>query len=294
MPLLPRATTAADNGSGPPTALIVGVVCGVLGGALLALFAARAVLRLRLFRPRPAPLPPVQELAHHRAAAQHASLVRARAADADWLAPRSSYGPAPSAEGSAVSLVRHAGAVASASPSPVGWEHDGLRGDQDLPVPHRPFLEHRQSLSASSEGSLPSSPGTPASEASDSVRHVAHASSSGSLATRSRSRPRHSRVPSRPHSAHSSGPPHSRRNTMQIVLPAPLAPQLENWAARAVGADPLQPPPPPRMSHRASSTISDSPSIDSWVQRPLRSPSRERVDDAGGHHSVSVCGRPRC
>jgi hypothetical protein len=275
MPAMRPRAASTTWGSSLPTTAIIGIVCGALGGLLLILFVARAVLRFRLFRPTPAPLPPVQPLAHRRASR----------APAEWLEPVS-YGRARAKQqqpqhylgsdaGSAASLVRpHSATETSASASQSGWEHAYDDGDGSaLPTPRRPFLEHRPSGSSDGSGSAPPSPGP-------GTVHYQVPLSGAASATSHERRGRASRTPSAHSSANSRsrsrGAPHSRRNTMHIVLPAPLAPQLAGWAT-----------PPPEVA--PSPVLAGSPSSptqplasDSWIHRRVRSSaSRERMDSSG-------------
>jgi hypothetical protein len=298
--LQPTLLRRDANNDGPSTGLIVGVVCGALGGLIALLFLIRAMVRMHIFRPAPAPLPPVQELAHHRAA-ELVATAKARAATSqqEWHEHQASQKrarPYPASDGSAVSLVR------AETATPTTQEHGSFlsREPSDgpfipLPAPQLPFVMRRQSQSTTSDTSVPASPGfsAPSHVSSVVTFHPPQPSSSTTSlsAHRSRSRPPQPSA-SRAHSTNSSvskgtgrsrGAPHSRRSTMQIILPAPLAPQISNWSSvTTTSANSSSSPDKRTRRYSSGSSHSHATNVDSWVHASGRSKSRERVDSSGG------------
>jgi hypothetical protein len=252
----------SDSGGGGNTGIIVGAVCGCVAGLALVLFLGRLLLRLRL-RKRSEPLPPVQPLAHHRERAL-AVLTERKRATLGWLEPgieanasrRSHISTTMSGSFTSLTPLREKerdarsmspATLAIGSHSQEGLDIGHVEGSQQmmdqLPLPNRPFVEHRWSSSNQSASSSSTDPGSPASptpplSASSSITSTRGMSSSPSPVRhlRQRSASHHSRPksttsgvsggtsPSRGSALR--GPPHSRHMTMQIVLPAPLAPEL--------------------------------------------------------------------
>ena len=250
-----------DGGNGglsTSTIIIIAVVCGCVAILALTLFLWRLLARCCRRTEAAVPLPPVQELAHHRRDQQ-------RAAFASTLAAPSRPGTWADASlrtysGSAASLLTNPEKVSSIYTDEVATAESTLPspdGEDRLYPPNPSFYRSpdasnsRNTLpdnASSSHSSLVSpSPSTPISENVSTTSHVTTHSRSQSRqvsvtrpsSTRSRSQVQsrgrplsqasdsptaHSGFTTRSSSVLRGGPPH-RSSTMQIVLPAPLGAQ---------------------------------------------------------------------
>ncbi|KAI0768481.1 hypothetical protein BD413DRAFT_562344 [Trametes elegans] len=254
-----HARRDADSGGklSQSTIIIIAVVCGCVVLLVFVLFLWRNIAR-RCRRSRKVPLPPVQDLAHHR----EQQLAAFAARPATWAAEPPMFHPHPrpyssnvlSATASNASLIRSSPDLTSngcgptregswggedapsteSSPYPTPLPTDDLRAPNPsyFSVGVNPHNSMASVVSDSSDALVTSS-----SELAPSVE------SSASLLPHARPRPgRVSRSRSRPLSVVSSagtmhsvqshsmntlrGPAHSIHSNIQIVLPAPLAPEL--------------------------------------------------------------------
>ncbi|KAJ8508091.1 hypothetical protein ONZ45_g9613 [Pleurotus djamor] len=232
---LRRAEQPSDN---KQTTTIIIAVCVGVASAILLLFIARFILRIRARRPsRSAPLPQVQPLAHDRER-RLAQLEAWQDSSYPILAPHTASDSTAFMGGSKVSLITD-------ETTPVFPLVS--QKDPSLPLPHPSF--HHNSATSSSSGlsdadvasTSPTPPQTP-SLSQASFPHLANTGSrsdSPSSMSISPSRMTSQRKP-RPVSSVSNasiyttrssrntlrGTPHSPHSNVQIVLPAPLAPEL--------------------------------------------------------------------
>ncbi|ESK98410.1 hypothetical protein Moror_160 [Moniliophthora roreri MCA 2997] len=222
------------------TAIIIAVCASV--GFVIVLISLRLLYR-RLVRAKPAPLPPIQPLAHHRET--HVS--------------RLSLSPYKATAASHVSLVSKDRLTPTA--------------DNSLPLPIPSFHTHDSSLSLTSSDE-PSSPETPPPPTLSSFSTQSHAS----IATTTYHESRHS--PNRPRSRPDSytsmasttrtshsirrGLPHDPQNQLQIVLPAPLASSFSPYAAPAANSSRLSVHTPGMPQRRLSFA-------DGWAPKAIRS-----------------------
>lgn len=224
---------------------IIVVACAAVGGLILVIFLYRAV---RSCRSRNiAPLPPIQPLAHHREhqLAQFEASLRAQTYDPSFLAapaPLRSPLDSPSSRGSNISLL---GSFSSPNttytPTGEGSEELGnltpLEPSTPLAVPHPSFSSSIPGSSSSvnlSDGpmQIDATNGGPWASASTSAPSSPskHSKSLSRLNRDEQSRPHHHR----PLSLASSlsrinsrrGLPHGPHSQLQIILPAPLAPEV--------------------------------------------------------------------
>ena len=260
-----------DSGSGLSTStiIIIAVVAGSVVVLVFVLFAWRVLARW-CRRSRSVPLPPVQDLAHHREQQLAAFTDRKLGRQSTWADPSHLHPPVYSshllsATGSSASLIRGSPdftgsrgptrenswnvedtVSAESSPYPLSTEVLQPPNPSFLPAGPNPHYSMSSVASTSSDvasdlnGGLPASP----SEMTHSVESSAYSHPRGASPARLRP-PRTPRArPSRPmsvvssagtlHSVQSSqsagtvlrGAPHSIHSSVQIVLPAPLAPEL--------------------------------------------------------------------
>ncbi|KAI0824154.1 hypothetical protein BC628DRAFT_1411094 [Trametes gibbosa] len=266
---LPRelARREADSGGklSKSTIIVIAVVCGSVVILAFALFIWRNLV-LSCRRSRNVPLPPVQDLAHHREQQLAAFADRSSTHPATWADvphPRSYSAHFLSATASNSSLIRGSADFTNQSRSPTrenSWAVEDATSAESSPSPYptplstedlrapnpsyfavglNPHNSMASVASGSSEGgeALTASPSefTPSIESSASlVRNaVAPARPRPPRGSRSRSRPlsvvssatMHSMQTTRSISAF-RGPAHSIHSNIQIVLPAPLAPEL--------------------------------------------------------------------
>ncbi|RPD63143.1 hypothetical protein L227DRAFT_572982 [Lentinus tigrinus ALCF2SS1-6] len=270
----------ADSGGklSKSTIIVIAVLCSCVVVLVFALFAWRLLAR-SFRRSKKVPLPPVQDLAHHREQ-QLAAFSDRNARPTTWLdsAGPSIHQPHPrlysshflSASASSASLIRHGSSPDVASTVSRGptrensWTGEDATSAESSPYPtplsteelmppNPSFLPvvganpHTSMTSVASSSSDAISDANAAMPASPSEQNHS-AESSASLANSpygspARARPpRASRSRSRPmsmvssHTSHSlqtshsvntlRGPAHSIHSNIQIVLPAPLAPEL--------------------------------------------------------------------
>ncbi|KAH9855445.1 hypothetical protein C2E23DRAFT_893370 [Lenzites betulinus] len=266
---LPRelARREADSGGklSKSTIIIIAVVCGSVVLLAFALFIWRN-LALSCRRSRNVPLPPVQDLAHHREQQLAAFADRASTHPATWADvphPRVYSAHFLSATASNSSLIRGSADFTNQSRSPTrenSWAVEDATSAESSPSPYptplsaddlrapnpsyytvgiNPHNSMASVASGSSEGgeALTTSP----SEFAPSIESSASLVRNAVAPARPRP-PRNSRSRSRPFSVVSSatthsvqtthsisafrGPAHSIHSNIQIVLPAPLAPEL--------------------------------------------------------------------
>ncbi|PCH33452.1 hypothetical protein WOLCODRAFT_93525 [Wolfiporia cocos MD-104 SS10] len=234
-----------DNGNNLSTStiIIIAVVCGAVVGLALVLFLWRALRRL-CSRKKSNPLPPVQLLAHERAEQIAAAVERKTFYDADSIrglayghaASDASLTPGGSVFGSRQNSYHADDATSTDNISALG---PPISVD-DLAPPQPSFNPHTSTYSvSSSSGSndgVSASPSAALSEVSTRSRGVSPSEYPAPTRRPGRSVPRSQ---SRPISLASvntfqstqsrtsilCGPPHSRHSNIQIVLPAPLAPE---------------------------------------------------------------------
>ncbi|KAI0670097.1 hypothetical protein C8Q78DRAFT_168281 [Trametes maxima] len=255
------------------TIIIIAVVCASVVFLVFALFLWRNLAR-SCRRSRKVPLPPVQDLAHHREQQLSAFADRAAAsrpptwADPSMLHPRAYSAHFLSASASNASLIRHSSDLPSRPPTRENsWAVESVPSAEGSPSPNASPLStddlrapnpsyfavgaatpHTSMMSVASDSSdaLVTSPSdiTHSAESSASLVHNAAAPARPRPPRGSRSRSRPLSLVSSAHSVHTSrsmntlrGPAHSIHSNIQIVLPAPLAPELYPAAP--------QPQPPP-------------------------------------------------
>ncbi|KAH9937500.1 uncharacterized protein B0H18DRAFT_199818 [Fomitopsis serialis] len=298
MPNVPqvRPRDGSSNGGGlsTSTVIIIAVVCGSVLILASVLFLWRCFVRL-VHRKKSNPLPPVQLLAHQRG--PHTTSLSERktfySSDADstfGLTYKTGLAHTPS-DGS----LTPGGSVYPSRSNSANTE-DGVSTEtvsalgQPLSV-DTAMLPNLDVAGATSRDNLTQSPSTALSDASSIHSHVT--SSNGHLTART-PRP-FPRSQSRPLSLASStatmqtfqstqskrsvirGAPHSRHSSIQIILPAPLAPEsypYEQLAMNAMGS---------RSSYFFNSgqddaSVRGSVASDQWVQ--------------GGARSMSLSGIP--
>ncbi|KAI0735379.1 hypothetical protein C8Q76DRAFT_280894 [Earliella scabrosa] len=325
---------SADSGGklSTTTILIIAVVSGSVVVLVFALFAWRLLARY-CRSSRSVPLPPVQDLAHHREQQLSAFERKAAARPTTWadsaLAqphPRLYSSHFLSASGSSASLIRSSpdftasrgptresswavedATSAESSPYPTPLSEENLMPPNPSFVPGVGPLGHNSMASVASSSSdvvsemLPNGPPTP-SELNHSVESsvsLAHSSAYGSparprppRASRSRSRPMSivstSGTSHSIHTSHSTntlrGPAHSIHSNIQIVLPAPLAPQV--YSNPAGGFE--------RTSSFYSSGGDRKSVADPWVLAGSRPPSVARFErEASGSSSRLSSSGPR-
>jgi hypothetical protein len=267
------ARATSDSG-GSNTTTIVAVVCGFVGGVIVLFFLYQ--LSKKVFRKRANPLPPIQPLSHQRGRTIsdfQDTLEGRKTRGATWY--DSAYlHPMRTPTGSASSLITGKERDSSMPPMDTAssfYLRDGAGrdtptmedaeapGDGQLPLPHRPFAEHRASSASSNLGSDSRSGSFDElrRESMDPISPTTTPSGSNSpLLTDSGAQPlarprgrRTSRMdPSRPQSLASNltsssnihgrqGAPHSTHSRMQIVLPAPLAPDLYPYGSESTSDD---------------------------------------------------------
>ena len=276
------------------TIVIIAVVSGCVVVLVLALFAWRLLAR-SCRRSKKVPLPPVQDLAHHREQ-QLSAFTDRNARPTTWVDPPGSsiHQPHPrlysshflSASASSASLIRHGSSPDFASTASRGPTRENSWGVEDatsaesspyplsteeLMPPNPSFLPvvganpHTSMTSVASSSSdaisdanaaLPTSPSEQTHSVESSVSLANNANSNSPYGSPVRARPpRASRSRSRPMSIVSSntnhslqtshsintlrGPAHSIHSNIQIVLPAPLAPELYPQAEAQMQAHPL-------------------------------------------------------
>lgn len=254
-----------DSGRGglsTGTVIIIAVVCGCVAILALALFLWR--LLARCCRPKErAPLPPVQDLAHHRREQQRAAFANGLSAPSRPVTWVDSLGPSRTPHtGSAVSL------LTNPENNPSVYTDDMMTTESTLPSPDgdnklyppnpsfyrnsdasssRNTFNDNASSSHSSLVNVPSLPSMPISDTASAASHAVSHSRSQSRqtsvsqppSTRSRSRvpsrgrplsqvsdspTSHSGFTMRSSSTFRGEPPH-RSGSVQIILPAPLGPQ---------------------------------------------------------------------
>lgn len=259
--------TRADADSGNNTVIIVAVVCGCVGGVIV--LGLLWTLSRRIFRPTAAPLPPVQPLANQRQrslAQFHQNLEDRKTKTATWF-DITDLQPMPSLSGSSASLIPPRRERESSVPStsstffgredattPVSEFGEPPLEPDHLPLPNRPFVDHRSSGGSSSQGSSFGSNPPSRQPSLDELRQPPCQDfrqapptppSDNEMQPRPRPRPRprsrtrgaHSRPQSfassvGSYSVRPAGAPH-RQSRMQIVLPAPLAPELYPFGSEA-------------------------------------------------------------
>ncbi|KAI0724357.1 hypothetical protein C8T65DRAFT_733993 [Cerioporus squamosus] len=259
----------ADSGGGLSTStiVIIAVVSGCVVVLALTLFAWRLLAR-SCRRTRTVPLPPVQDLAHHREQ-QLSAFTDRNARPTTWVDPPGSsvYQPRPriysshflAASGSSASLIRDRGTPDFASTVSRGptrensWTVEDATSAESSPYPTPLSTEELMPPNPSflpgdgisdPNAAMPTSP----SELNHSVESSASVANNNSpysspvrarpprasaSASRSRSRPMSMVSSYTSHSLQTShsvnmlrGPAHSIHSNVQIVLPAPLAPEL--------------------------------------------------------------------
>ncbi|KAI0651657.1 hypothetical protein C8Q79DRAFT_49834 [Trametes meyenii] len=263
-PRLARRATDSGAKLSTSTIIIIAVVCASVVFLVFALFLWRNLAR-SCRRSRKVPLPPVQDLAHHREQQLAAFADRATAsrpstwADPSMLHPRAYSGHFLSASASNASLIRHSSDLPSRPPTRENsWAVESVPSAEGSPSPNASPLStddlrapnpsyfsvganpHTSMMSVASDSSdaLVTSPSdiTHSAESSASLVHNAAAPARPRPPRGSRSRSRPLSVVSSAgtaHSVHTSrsmntlrGPAHSIHSNIQIVLPAPLAPEL--------------------------------------------------------------------
>ncbi|KAI0374367.1 hypothetical protein BV20DRAFT_1041338 [Pilatotrama ljubarskyi] len=248
------------------TIIIIAVVCGCVVLLVFALFLWRNLAR-SCRRSRKVPLPPVQDLAHHREQQLAAFSDRASSRPATWVDPpmfhpRAYSAHFLSASASNASLIRHSPDFTNTSRSPTregSWAVEDTPSSESSPYPTPLSTEDLRAPNPSYFAMNPdNSMASVVSESSDMASSSAFTTSPSELAHSAESSasllqnayaparprpPRVSRSRSRPlsmvssagtmHSMQTSqsmnmlrGPAHSIHSNIQIVLPAPLAPEL--------------------------------------------------------------------
>ena len=264
--LVGRDGSGNGGGLSTGTIIVIAVVCGCVAILALTLFLWRLLVRCCRTE-KSAPLPPVQELAHHRREQQRAAFPQDSVSrPTTWVVPPSGTPYTGSSVSLLTSKERNGSAIMddvataeSSTPSPID--------DGKLYPPHPSFYRTSEAASsrntlddnASSRSSLPSavspSPTLPISESSSNAspfNTMSRSSSRQSSVPPAQSSYPRARAPSasrgRPLSQISDSPttrsgftvrssstvrgaPHLPGNSIQIVLPAPLASQVP------VGAD---------------------------------------------------------
>jgi hypothetical protein len=216
------------------------VVCVIVGGGLV----VYVLFRLLRHRKKPTPLPPIQPLAHHRE--QHAKQLEVERyisysesqASRSLLGPPSSITSSPRLSpsrpgsffgGSASNTTEDIPNLASRTPVSNEAEPLGLPNPAFLtPSTSGPSSRSSSSFEIASEGSAPSNddtersvtPSSPATSMSKQKRFSTTASRS------SRLRPHSTLTAPSYRSTRTSRIPHARDSQIQIVLPAPLAPEI--------------------------------------------------------------------
>ncbi|KAH9890893.1 hypothetical protein C8Q73DRAFT_792345 [Cubamyces lactineus] len=265
----------SDSGGGKlstSTIIIIAVVCGCVVLLVFVLFLWRNLAR-SCRRSRKVPLPPVQDLAHHREQ-HHAASAAAVSRPATWVDPQLFHHPRGysahflSATASNASLIRSSPDLSSLNPTRENsWAVDDATvatsaesspyptplSTDDLRAPNPSYFAtanpHNSMASvvsdASDSSALAASPSELAAsvESSTSLMPQQSGSASSHVPSARPRPPRASRSRSRPLSMVSSagtmqslqtshslntlrGPAHSIHSSIQIVLPAPLAPEL--------------------------------------------------------------------
>jgi hypothetical protein len=288
-------------GGSKSTTIIVLSVAGFVGVVIVTMFLFRMIrILFRLDQYHPAPLPPIQPLAHHREQQLAQFIDRDRSASpsrpATWYDAGLEAPPifaSSSGSRSDISLLhRKASSVSEISPyaspgrsekSEPMEEFSALSGSPAVDFPGQTGADGLE---------IPSLPSTPHSRASSASGYVPAA----------RPRPRtvsqNQRLRSRPVSMSSvlstsrssrtiRGPPHSPHNHVQIVLPMPLAPSLH-------GSNPST----RRHTFIDEFTADRSPSrlsvVDQWAQIPVRSHSAERRSlNIGDSHTSTALSATR-
>jgi hypothetical protein len=209
------------------------IVCAVVGGVLFVLLLWR-ITASRASRSRSAPLPPPQPLAHHREHQLSQFVEHKHAQDEQhfrmgtWLTSNSSMTSAASLlpTDPSSSASHEASSLAQRS---TPFSNEPLQAPQPSYFNSHPRAAS-DSPSAGTHSSDPSPYSSPApSPRSSSMRHISPTTPSSSHHSPSRVSSSNShtrRSPSRPRSSRFSGSPHHPNNNVQIMLPAPLAPQL--------------------------------------------------------------------
>lgn len=303
------------------TIIIIAVVCGCVVVLVLSLFLWRLIVRI--FKPRKSlPLPPVQELAHQREQQLALFSDQQRSSSAIWLDPNG-LPVRPSSRhfllptGSATSLsssAKFSGYVvddlsmesSSQLPSPLSAEH--------LTAPNPPFhgLSHQNSVaslasSAASSDAPTMSPSSsmavsePSTSPQNDIPPPMGSSPIHLHSTRSRSvsQPR-----SRPLSLASSvttmqssqsrrsvlrGAPHGRYSTIQVVLPAPLAPELFPYDQAAAPGELI---PGSRTSYLLGGLGASDPRRRTVYADPWAAGSTSRLDERAPPRRLSTVPSP--
>lgn len=222
----------ASGGSLPPIIIIIIVVSALVGGLLLTIIFWRILSRLR--RPESAPLPPRQALVHQRELQLAAFDEHKNASDSQILPDGSDSALVPNVRDWSVNTSNRA---SSYTPEP----DDGVEVGVNLHPPSPRFFPPRTPHSASSS-SIPSSVdnSAPSSDVSSPPTPPGPLSTSESPSQSFRRVMDRSARHQRPSSMVSLGTshmtirsrqsiraaPHARHSNVQIVLPAPLAPDL--------------------------------------------------------------------
>jgi hypothetical protein len=256
---------SGNGGGGPSTGTVtaIAVACGCVAILILALFLWRLLMRCCRSK-KSVPLPPVQELAHHRREQQHAAFpsgLDTLSRPETWVVP-----PAGTPySGSSVSLLTgreknmsiFTDDVATAESSSPSSNDDSklyppnpsFYRTSDGPNSHNTLPDNASSSQSSLPSAVSPSLAMPTSENGSQPNLVTPAQSRLASGPRPRSSHSQSRVTSasrgRPLSQISDSPttysgfttrsssvvrgaPHRPGNSMQIILPAPLATQVSN------------------------------------------------------------------
>jgi len=301
----PRNPPVTSPGMSQQTRIIV-IVCASVGGIFF-LFVLFSLFR-RIRKPEPAPLPPIQPLAHHR----EQQLAKNESRTTVWYDPAYlSVPPHPlstSSRGSKMFLLgpeisssnipsRHASLnISETTSEDLSMSTTPLEPEPSLPLPHPSF--HPLGGSSSSLGSndtdAPPSPSpsiTPVSaiesplplDTASVQPFIAIARQSRSASTsHSQRRPRPLSVGSTASSAFSRtsrstirGVPHGPHSNVQIILPAPLATGPHHQDGRQLSH---YSPSQSRLSvvdQWASAAVSSSESVDAVPRKQRRSLSSE-------------------
>jgi hypothetical protein len=235
------------------TLIIVVAVSGLVG-CIAILF---LILRCRR-RPKSPPLPPIQPLAHHREKeSNHLPHLRT---------PRNSVGlPQPGRYGSDISLLKPSVQTDESHGAPSSSHHSSTSFVP--PSPSTNFTCQSNPLLAESQ-----------SDESPSIQQHVPTTRPARSTSRTRSRQPRSRINSsvstHSNSAHTStrspntirGAPHSTLSNVQIVLPTPLAPQLQNHMVTT------------RSAVGSYEDLVDRGGIsDGWTPTPSRTTSRRSI-----------------
>ncbi len=302
------STIVRRDGLSSSTVIIIAIVAVCVVALVFALFAWRFFARQ--FRRSRVPLPPVQDLAHHREH-QAVSFTDRSVRPTTWVDPLS-HKPRVysshflSVSGSSASLIRNSpDFTPSRGPTRENsWIVEDATSSESSPLP-TPLMAHdllppnpsflpgsknplgsMTSVASTSDDGISEAHDSPAlgvpTSPSDAT-HSAESSMSSPFPPARPRPPRPSRSRTRPTSIISSsgtvnsirsvgntlrGPAHSIHSSVQIVLPAPLAPQLYSPPeGLAIGV-----PGPMRRSASLYSTTADRKSVaDQWVMSGSRS-----------------------